>query len=57
MLALIFKLGLCAERSWRWLRGFQWLAKVGNGVKFRDGIEVQNVARINRKYQPSRVAA
>jgi transposase-like protein len=57
MLAMIFKLGLCAERSWRRLRGFEWLAKVVNGVKFRDGIEVQNVMRINRKYQPSRVAA
>lgn len=57
MLAMIFKLGMCAERSWRRLRGFEWLAKVVNGVKFRDGIEVQNVTRINRKYQPSRVAA
>jgi transposase-like protein len=57
MLAMIFKLGICAERSWRRLRGFQWLAKVVNGVKFRDGIEVQNGTRINRKYQLSRVAA
>ncbi len=57
MLAMIFKLGLSAERSWRRLRGFEWLAKVVNGVKFRDGIEVQNVTRINRRYQPSSVAA
>ena len=57
MLAMIFKLGLCAERSWRRLRGFEWLAKVVEGVKFRDGIEVQNVTRINRKYQPGRIAA
>ena len=57
MLAMIFKLGLCAERSWRRLRGFEWLAKVVAGVKFRDGIEVQNVMRINRKYQPGRIAA
>jgi putative transposase len=57
MLAMIFKLGLCAERSWRRLRGFEWLAKVVDGVKFRDGVEVQNVVRINRKNQPSRVAA
>jgi putative transposase len=40
MLAMIYKLGLCAERSWRRVRGFQWLAKVVEGVKFRDGIEV-----------------
>jgi len=57
MLAMIFKLGLCAERGWRRLRGFEWLAKVVSGVKFRDGIEVQNVMRINRRYQPSRIAA
>jgi len=57
MLAMIFKLGLCAERSWRRLRGFAWLAKVVEGVKFRDGIEVPNVVRINRKHQPSRIAA
>jgi putative transposase len=57
MLAMIYKLGLCAERSWRRLRGFEWLAKVVEGVKFRDGIEVHNVMRINRKYQPGRIAA
>jgi len=57
MLAMIYKLGESAERSWRRLRGFEWLAKVVKGVPFRDGIEVQNVTRINRKDQPSRVAA
>ncbi len=57
MLAMIYKLGVCAERSWRRLRGFEWLAKVVEGVKFRDGIEVQNVVRINRKHQPNRIAA
>jgi putative transposase len=57
MLAMIFKLGLCAERSWRRLRGFQWLAKVIEGVKFRDGIEVHKVVAINRRSQPSRIAA
>jgi putative transposase len=57
MLAMIFKLGLCAERSWRRLRGFEWLAKVVEGVNFRDGIEVKNEMRVKQKYQPSRVAA
>lgn len=57
MLAMIYKLGQSAERSWRRLRGFEWLAKVLDGVKFRDGIEIQNVTRINRKNQPNRVAA
>jgi hypothetical protein len=28
MLAMIYKLGLCAERSWRPLRRFEWLAKM-----------------------------
>ena len=41
MLAMIYKLGLCAERSWRRLRGFEWLAKSVDGVKFHDGVEVQ----------------
>jgi len=33
MLAMIYKLGLCAERSWRRLRGFEWLAKIVDGVE------------------------
>ena len=57
MLAMIFKLGLCAERSWRRLRGFEWLAKVVDGVKFHDGIEVRTGTRVRSKHQPSRVAA
>jgi hypothetical protein len=28
MLAMIYKLGQSAERSWRRLRAFEWLAKV-----------------------------
>ena len=57
MLAMIYKLGQSAERSWRRLRGFEWLAKVVEGVKFRDGIEVKNEVRVTRQQQPSRVAA
>ena len=45
MLAMIYKLGLCAERSWRRLRGSEWLAKIVDGVKVHDGVEVQNVVR------------
>ena len=40
MLTMIFKMGQCAESSWRKLRGFKHLAKVIEGVKFKDGIEV-----------------
>lgn len=57
MLAMIYKLGQSAERSWRRLRGFEWLAKVVAGVKFRDGVEVKMEVRVRPKNQPSRVAA
>ncbi len=40
MLHMMFKLGQCAENKWRKLRGFDYLAKVVTGVKFKDGIEV-----------------
>ena len=43
MLHMMFKLGQCAERPWRRLRGFDYLAKVTTGVKFKDGIEVTAV--------------
>ena len=57
MLSMIFKLGLSAERNWRRLRGFQWLAKVIGGVKFRDGIEVQQRVRKASNQAPRRIAA
>ena len=40
MLTMIYKLGMSAEKRWRKIRGFGHLAKVIEGVKFRDGIEV-----------------
>jgi hypothetical protein len=40
MLAMIYKLGMSAEQRWRRIRGFNYLAKVIEGVKFRDGVEV-----------------
>ena len=40
MLTMIYKLGMCAEKRWRRIRGFNHLAKVIAGVKFKDGIEV-----------------
>ncbi|HJL54015.1 MAG TPA: IS256 family transposase [Arenicellales bacterium] len=40
MLTMIYKMGQCAEDSWRRLRGFRHLAKVIEGVTFKDGIEV-----------------
>ncbi|WP_293725702.1 transposase, partial [Thiolapillus sp.] len=42
MLAMVYKLGMSAEKRWRRIRGFHYLAKVIDGVKFRDGIEVNS---------------
>ena len=41
MLAFIYKLGMCAEKRWRRIRGFNHLAKVIAGVRFKDGVEIQ----------------
>ena len=45
MLHMMYKLGECAEKNWRKLRGFNDLAKVIVGVKFKDGIEEQPVSQ------------
>jgi hypothetical protein len=36
---MMFKLGRCAEKNWRRLRGFKQLEKVIKGIEFPDGIE------------------
>ena len=41
MLHMMFKLGECAEKNWRKLRGFAYLAKVIAGVKFVNGEEIE----------------
>jgi transposase-like protein len=46
MLHMMFKLGQCAEKKWRRLRGFDYLAKVIIGIKFKDGIEVTDVDQV-----------
>ena len=43
MLHMMFKLSECAQKNWCKQRGFNYLAKVIIGVKFRDGIEVTKV--------------
>ena len=43
MLHMMFKLGQCAEKKWRRLRGFDFLTKVITGVKFKDGVEETDV--------------
>jgi putative transposase len=57
MLSMIFKLGMRAERSWRRLRGFEWLTKVIRGVEFRDGIEIHEQQSNRRVQAPRRAAA
>jgi hypothetical protein len=49
----VFKLGKVAEQHWRKLNGFEYLAKVITGVRFRDGIEVRD----NSPAQTNQVAA
>jgi putative transposase len=49
MLHMMFKLGMCAQENWRRLRGFEWLAKVIEGVKFRDGNEVNESTQNNNQ--------
>jgi len=53
MLAMIYKLGMSAEKRWRRIRGFNHLTKVIEGVKFRDGVEI----KVNSKTDNSRNAA
>ncbi|SFP00381.1 Transposase, Mutator family, partial [Cohaesibacter marisflavi] len=42
MLHMMFKLGQCAEKNWRKLRGFAHLADVIEGVDFVNGIKPSN---------------
>jgi hypothetical protein len=39
-------LGQCAENKWRRLRGFDYLAKLVTGTKFKDGVEVTEIDQI-----------
>ena len=41
MLHMMFKLSQCAQKNWRRLRGFDYLAKVITGVEFKGGIEMK----------------
>jgi putative transposase len=39
MLHMMFKLGQCAEKTWRRVRGFKQLPKVIEGIQFIDGMD------------------
>jgi putative transposase len=41
LLAMVYKLGQSAAKRWRRLRGFEHLAEVIAGVKFKDGVRVE----------------
>jgi transposase-like protein len=41
---MVFKLTLCAQRTWRKLNGSNWMAEVIAGVKFEDGFKVEKIA-------------
>ena len=43
MLHMMFKLSQCAEKHWRRLRGFEYLAIMVIGIKFKDGIKVTQI--------------
>lgn len=43
-LSMIYKLGVCAEKHWNKLKGYQLIAKVMQGVRFKDGEEVKEAA-------------
>ena len=57
MLAFLYKLAMGAQKSWRRLRGFEHLAKVIAGVKFKDGIEVRVPRRPGQINQCAQAAA
>ena len=42
----MFRLGLCAEKKWRRLRGFDYPAYVVTGIKFKDGVEVTGIDQV-----------
>ena len=48
MLTMAFKMAMSVEKSWKRLRGFRHLAKVIEGVQFKDGIEVVEVTEEHR---------
>jgi len=43
-LTMVFKLAQSAEKSWRKLRGYKKLSRLLEGIKFQDGVELQQAA-------------
>ena len=55
LLGLVYRLGMCAQKRWRRLRGFKRLGELVAGVKFVDGMRVQ--LRIKQQRSVQQVAA
>lgn len=51
LLGLVYRLGMCAEKRWRRLRGFKRLGELVAGVKFVDGMRAQSRIKQNRSAQ------
>ena len=49
------ELGMCAEKKWRRLRGFNYLATISQGVQFKNGEEVKAKARASRDFLKSKI--
>lgn len=51
LLGLVFKLAMSAEKNWRRLRGFEYLADVVRGVKFVDGVRQEKQNQVKLRLQ------
>lgn len=56
ILAMVFKLIQSAEKRWRKLRGFHYLAEVIEGVPFKDGVRVDKARQSDDNDQQSNAA-
>lgn len=45
-LMMVFKLGMCAQKTWQRLRGYQLIERIIKGAVFRDGEEVHSQERV-----------
>ncbi len=48
LLTMVYKLGLCAEKNWRRMRGFKHLADVIENVTFIDGVREETLEQHKR---------
>jgi transposase-like protein len=51
LLGLVFKLAMSAEKNWRRVRGFEYLADVVRGVKFVDGVKQEKRNQVKGRVQ------